>query len=59
MHLTLTDEETAILRELLADYLPALKRQVAATDQTELRHHLAQRQELLERVLEHLRAPAR
>jgi hypothetical protein len=59
MHLTLTDDETYILREFLADHLPELKRQVAATDQTQLRHRLAQRQDLVERILEQLRAPAR
>lgn len=56
MQLVLSDAETVLLRGLLADYLPALEREVARTEQHELRHLLAQRQDLLERVLEQLGA---
>ena len=54
MQLVLSDAETVLLRDLLADYLPALKREVARTEQHELRHLLVQRQDLVERVLEQL-----
>jgi hypothetical protein len=58
MQLVLSDAETALLRGLLADYLPALKREVARTERHELRHLLVQRQDLVERVLEQLGEPA-
>jgi hypothetical protein len=54
MQLVLSDAETVLLRGLLADYLPALKREVARTEQHELRHLMVQRQDLVERVLEQL-----
>jgi len=54
MQLVLADEETAILRDLLAAYLPQLKREVARTEQHDLRHVLVQRQDLAERLLEQL-----
>ena len=54
MQLLLSDDETVLLRELLADYLPALKREVARTEQHELRHLMVQRQDLVERLLAQL-----
>jgi hypothetical protein len=54
MQLILSDDDTAVLRDLLADYLPALRREVARTERHELRHVMVQRQELVERVLEQL-----
>jgi hypothetical protein len=54
MQLVLTEDETVLLRDLLADYLPALRREVARTERHELRHVLVQRQDLVERVLEQL-----
>jgi hypothetical protein len=54
MQLVLSDDETAILRDLLADYLPALRREVARTEQRDFRHLLVQRQDLVERLLEQL-----
>jgi hypothetical protein len=54
MQLILSDDDTAVLRDLLADYLPALKREVARTEQHELRHLMVLRQELVERMLEQL-----
>jgi hypothetical protein len=54
MQLVLSEDETAILGELLAAYLPQLRREVARTEQHELRHALVQRQELAERLLEQL-----
>jgi hypothetical protein len=46
-----------ILRDLLHDYLPELKMEVARTDQRDLRHRLAQREDLAERLLEALDRP--
>jgi hypothetical protein len=54
MQLILSEDDTALLRDLLADYLPALRREVARTEQHELRHLMVQRQELVERVLAQL-----
>ena len=54
MQLILSDDDTALLRDLLADYLPALRREVARTEQHELRHLMVQRQDLVERVLAQL-----
>ncbi len=51
MQLTLTTREVEILHGLLQDYLPDLKREVARTDQHELRHLFVERQELVERML--------
>lgn len=54
MMLDLTDGDARMLRELLQDYLPELKREVARTDVKTLRHELVQRQELCERLLDRL-----
>jgi hypothetical protein len=54
MQLLLSEDETIILRDLLDDYLPALRREVARTEQHELRHLMVQRQDLVERLLEQL-----
>ncbi len=52
MKLDLTDHESELLRELLHDYLPSLKREVAHTEKHTLRHELVERQDLVERLLE-------
>jgi len=57
MSLLLSDDDTVILRDLLADYLPSLRREVARTEQHDLRHLLVQRQDLVERMLEQLGQP--
>ena len=54
MQLLLSDDETVLLRDLLADYLPALRREAARTEQHDLRHLMVQRQDLVERLLEQL-----
>lgn len=54
MMLDLTELDARMLRELLQDYLPELKREVARTDVKTLRHELVQRQELCERLLDRL-----
>lgn len=51
----LSDEDAALLRDLLADYLPSLRREVARTEQHDLRHLMVLRQDLVERLLEELR----
>ena len=55
MQLVLSDAETVLLRDLLADYLPALRREVARTEQHDLRHLMVQRQDLVEQIVEQLR----
>ena len=54
MNLELTHDEAEQLRELLQDYLPELKRETARTDVKTLRHELAVRQELIERLVARL-----
>jgi hypothetical protein len=54
MQLTLSSDEVVLLRDLLADYLPALRREVARTEQHDLRHLMVQRQDLVERLVEEL-----
>ncbi|HET9726745.1 MAG TPA: hypothetical protein VFP28_07490 [Gemmatimonadales bacterium] len=58
MSLVLSDEDSVVLRDLLADYLPSLRREVARTEQHDLRHLMVQRQDLVERLLEQLGQPA-
>jgi hypothetical protein len=58
MQLNLSSDEAILLRDLLADYLPALKREVARTEQHELRHLMVQRQELVERLVDELERQA-
>lgn len=54
MQLLLSDDEAILLRDLLADYLPALKREVARTERHDLRHLMVQRQDLVERLVDQL-----
>ncbi|HEX6316469.1 MAG TPA: hypothetical protein VFZ73_16475 [Gemmatimonadaceae bacterium] len=54
MTITLSSEEAVTLRAYLADVLPALQRETAATDARELRLHLLKRQEVVERLLQQL-----
>jgi len=58
MQLTLSSEEAVLLRDLLADYLPALRREAASTEQHDLRHLMIQRQELVERLMDELERQA-
>jgi hypothetical protein len=58
MHLELSDAEAGILKEVLTDYLPGLKREAARTERHDFRHMLVQRQELCERLIERLGAAA-
>jgi hypothetical protein len=54
LQLLLSYDESVLMRDLLADYLPALRREVARTEQHELRHLMVQRQDLVELLLERL-----
>ena len=57
MQLNLSDRETELLRGLLQDYLPDLRREVARTEERSFRHEMVERQDLVEHLLETL-APA-
>jgi hypothetical protein len=57
MQLTLRDDDAEILRGLLQDYLPGLKFEVVRTREAELRHVLARRQDVCERLIEELGGP--
>jgi hypothetical protein len=54
LQLTLSPDEAVVLRDLLADYLPALRREVARTEQHDLRHLMVQREDLVERLVAEL-----
>jgi hypothetical protein len=56
MMLDLTPDDARMLSELLQNYLPELKREIARTEVKTLRHELVLRQELCERLLERLAA---
>lgn len=56
MQLHLTDQDTQDLHDLLRDYLPALRREVAHTDAKAFRQILVQRRDLAERLLGELSA---
>jgi hypothetical protein len=57
MTIELTDDEASRLRELLDDYVPQLRREVARTEERTLRHEMVLRQELCERIIAQLGAP--
>jgi hypothetical protein len=54
MQLNLSDDEAHKLRDVLADHLRDLRREVARTEAKEFRHELVLRQEVVERVLARL-----
>ena len=54
MMLDLSQDDARMLGEVLQNYLPDLKREVARTEVKTLRHELVQRQELCERLLQRL-----
>jgi hypothetical protein len=58
MHVDLTAEEAATLKELLTDCIPDLKREIARADDRHFRHQLVQREELCERLISRLDADA-
>ena len=54
MQLNLTDRDTELLRGLLQDYLPDLRREVARTEERSFRHEMVERQDMVERLIEKL-----
>jgi hypothetical protein len=58
MQLNLSNNEALVLRGIIQDHLPNLRRELAATDlpARELRNELHQRIDLYERMLSELRA---
>ena len=58
MHVDLTAEEAATLKELLTDCIPDLKREIARADDRHFRHQLVQREELCERLIVRLDSDA-
>jgi hypothetical protein len=54
MQIELKDEEARTLRDLLHDYLPDLRREVARTDAREFRHEMEKRQAVCEMLLTRL-----
>jgi hypothetical protein len=54
MELNLTDRDAALLRGLLQDYLPDLRREVARTEERAFRHEMVERQDMVERLIEQL-----
>jgi hypothetical protein len=60
MQLTLSDDDARVLRNVLQEWLPELRRETARTAlaSRDLRHELHQRQALCERLLADLERPA-
>ena len=56
MYVDLTVEEAAMLKGLLTDCIPDLKREIARTDHHGFRHELVEREELCERLIARLDA---
>lgn len=56
MQLNLSESDTELLRSVLRDYLPDLRREVARTEERTLRHQMVERQNLVERLLDELGA---
>ena len=59
MQLNLNDRDTELLRGLLRDYLPDLRREVARTEERTFRHEMVERQDMVERLIEQLSVDAR
>ncbi|HOC38620.1 MAG TPA: hypothetical protein PKJ77_05035 [Thermodesulfobacteriota bacterium] len=56
VHIELTSQEAAGLREILERYLLDLKVEIADTDDKEFRNYLRERQELMQSVIHRLEA---
>lgn len=59
MQLNLNDRDTELLRGLLHDYLPDLRREVARTEERSFRHEMVERQDMVERLIEQLSVSTR
>ena len=59
MQLNLTDRDTELLRGLLQDYLPDLRREVARTEERTFRQEMVERQDMVERLIDQLTVEAR
>ena len=57
MMLDLSQDDARMLNEVLQNYLPELKRELARTEVKTLRHELVLREEFCERLLERLAVP--
>jgi hypothetical protein len=58
MHVDLTTDEAAMLKALLTDCIPDLKREIARTENHRFRHELVEREEFCERLISRLDAHA-
>jgi hypothetical protein len=58
VRIELTDEECRLLREALTIYLTEFRREIAGTENPDFRDALEQRETVLSRLLERLRAEA-
>jgi hypothetical protein len=58
MNIAFTEEEAGTLRQLLHDYLPEIRLEVARTDAREMRQVLSKRLELCERLFAELERAA-
>jgi hypothetical protein len=56
MELILSADDVRTLRDLLADHLHELRREIARTEAKDFRHVLVLRQELIERLLAQIEA---
>lgn len=54
MRVELSDDDAVTLRAVLRDYLPRLRRQVAATEGFHLKPEMVRRQEVVEALLRQL-----
>lgn len=54
MQLNLSDHDVEVLRGILQDCLPDLRREVARTEDRGFRHQLVEREDLIERLVQEL-----
>ena len=57
MRLELSSDDVDVLRNVLHDFLPQLRMEVARTEDRQFRHEMVRRQEALERLLARLDEP--
>ncbi len=54
MEICVTDEEFGLLTEILSERRSALRREISHTDHHEFKQMLKKREELLEKIMEHM-----